>query len=104
MEPQEQEETRNPDGTFKPGFSGNPGGRPRGSFSVINRLIHRWIENPEDFDAFVDEVRADPAMRKPIVEQLDGKPHQTTDVTSGGEKLPTPIYGGISIPGHDSNA
>lgn len=35
--PQNQEETgRNPDGTYKPGFSGNPGGRPLGSLSLVN--------------------------------------------------------------------
>ena len=37
-EPQEQENNRNPDGTFKPGVSGNPGGRPIGSVSIVGMI------------------------------------------------------------------
>jgi hypothetical protein len=34
-EPQEQETNRNSDSTFEPGISGNPGGRPVVSFSIV---------------------------------------------------------------------
>lgn len=89
---------------FKPGQSGNPAGRPKGSLSVIGRLKQIWEEDPEDFERFVRDYRTDPNNRKHITEMLDGKPQQ--DITSGGEKLiPSPIYNGASVQvqGHPSD-
>jgi hypothetical protein len=46
-EPQDQEKNRNPDGTFKPGVSGNPGGRPVGSVSIVGMIRKKFEEHPE---------------------------------------------------------
>lgn len=42
--------------------------------------------------------------RKWIMSKMKPKKYgDKLDLTSGGEKLPTPIYGGTSIQGHESN-
>ena len=79
----EQENSRNPDGTFKEGFSGNPGGRPKGSLKsyVANRLAEM---TPEQKDVFLKDVAPELIWR-----MAEGNPQN--DITTGGEKLPTPI-------------
>lgn len=47
MEPQDQE--RNRRGQFKPGVSGNPGGRPRGRHSVAAAL-RRLADSEAEFE------------------------------------------------------
>ena len=46
-----QENNRNPDGTFKDGISGNPGGRPKNSLKsyVANKLAEMSDEEKEKF-------------------------------------------------------
>lgn len=44
-EPQNREDTRNPDGTFKSGVSGNPGGRPK---NTIKDYLSRKFSNMSD--------------------------------------------------------
>lgn len=61
---------------FKPGQSGNPAGRPPGSISIIGKLKQMWADDPEDFERYVQEIRKDKSMRKPVMEQIDGKPVQ----------------------------
>ena len=34
---------------------------------------------------------------KELMNRMDGMPKQQTDLTSGGEQLPAPIYGGKSV-------
>jgi uncharacterized protein YeaO (DUF488 family) len=75
---------------FPKGVSGNPAGRPKGSISPIARVKQIFEEKPEQFEAFITEYITDPANRKHIVEMIDGKPLQNTDITSNGESI-TPI-------------
>ena len=74
-----QESNRNPDGTFKPGVSGNPAGRPVGTISIITRLKQKWAEDPRSFERYVEEIEKDPQMRKHVLDHVEGKPRQTVD-------------------------
>lgn len=87
MEPDKIGENRNPDGTFKAGFSGNPNGRPVGSISVIDKLRQIYQDNPDKFQAFVERYAANESNDRHQVEMLDGKALQKTDLTSKGERL-----------------
>ena len=62
------------------GVSGNPNGRPKGSVSPKDRIRQMFESNPEQFDDFLDEYIKDPQNKKHVVEMLDGKPNQSTDV------------------------
>lgn len=75
---------------FKPGQSGNPGGRPR---DTLKDFARRYLKsmNVEERIAFLNSVDREFAWR-----MAEGNPHQTEDITSGGKPLPSPIYGGLS--------
>lgn len=99
---------RNPDGTFKEGVSGNPGGRPPGILSITN-LIRTELEkvpelknkdgvdlNPEKkkwVELFMMRMlqqaiaTGDRATQKLIWNYMDGLPKGSLDLTSGGEKI-----------------
>ncbi len=99
--PDKQENTRNPDGTFRQGISGNLAGRPKGK--TIKERVREWLEeHPDDMKAFVEHfVQKD---RELAWQMLEGRPQQ--DIVSDGKALPTPIYGGLSInelPEHNSD-
>lgn len=91
---------------WKKGQSGNPAGRPPGAISVIKRVREKFADNPEAFEAFIAEYIEDPANRKHVVEMLDGKPQQKTDITSGGDKIvfiPSEIANKNNIETNDTN-
>ena len=96
-EPANREETRNADGTYKKGVSGNLSGRPKGTLKDYMRK--KFME--------MDDTNKEEFLKKiPETEQWrmgEGNPKQDTDITSGGQ--PIPIYGGtsINVQGHDSN-
>lgn len=99
--PENQEIIRNPDGTFPKGVSGNPAGRPKGK--TLKEYAREWYmsmtdEEKKAYILMVEEKKPGFAWS-----MAEGNPHSTQDVTTGGEKLPTPIYGGLSIQGHNSD-
>jgi len=98
--PQEQEKAgRNADGTFPKGVSGNPGGRPQGSVSIVNlvRLKLQQIPPGEKrtyAEKLVDRIlsqttrpNADTALIRDLIDRVDGRPLQSQDITSGGEPI-----------------
>lgn len=89
-EPDNQGEIRNPDGTFKPGVSGNPAGRPKGK--TMKEFAREYLMNLDDDKKkeWLDKVGFET-----IWKMAEGNPHQTEDITSDGEKI-VPIYGSIS--------
>lgn len=90
-------DNRNPDGTFGPNNNANPAGRPKGK--SLKEFARELFMNMSDFEKmeYLGKLPKDIAWR-----MAEGNPAQ--DVTSGGEKInPIPIYGGNSIPGHNSD-
>lgn len=73
------------------GVSGNPNGRPKGSISPRDKIRQVFEENEELFEDWLIEYISDPRNRKHVVELLDGKPHQSVDLTTAGKELPQPI-------------
>lgn len=93
MDPNQSVDNRRPDGTFGPNNNANPNGRPKGK--TIKDLVRDWLEeNPGDKKDFVEHFIK--RNRELAWQMLEGRPQQ--DVTSAGEKLPTPIY----VQGNDS--
>lgn len=99
-EPENTGEIRNPDGTFKPGVSGNPAGRPKGSGMTLKEYASRKLKDmsEEEKENFLKDLPKDI-----IWKMSEGMPSQNTDITSAGEKI-TPIYGNQSLQRHDSNS
>jgi len=83
---------------FKPGQSGNPAGRPPGSVSITTEIKKKLDEVPEGqkktyLELLINRilkqavVDGDVQMAKTIWSYVDGMPKQSTDITSGGEKI-----------------
>lgn len=73
----EQDEKRNPDGTFKTGVSGNPGGRPKNTLK--DYLARKFSEmTDEQKEAWLIEHKVSPEIQWKMAE---GNPKQDTDVT-----------------------
>lgn len=81
---------RNPDGTFPPGVSGNPAGKPK--FSIVSILREKLQEVPEGekrsraqmlADEIIEQalVKKDQGMMRDIVDRFDGKPKQALEHT-----------------------
>ena len=66
---------------WKPGQSGNPGGRPKGGLKDYDRKKFVDMTN-EEKEKFLE--RLSPELRYRMAE---GNPAQDTDITSGGEKI-----------------
>jgi hypothetical protein len=47
------------DGTFKPRISGNPGGRPTGSVSIVTRIKRKFEDAPQYFEEWVGKLLED---------------------------------------------
>jgi hypothetical protein len=72
---------------WKPGESGNPGGRPKGTLKDYDR--QRFLNmSDEEKEAFLSRI--DPAFRYRMAE---GNPTEDKQITV---KVPTPILGGVS--------
>jgi len=93
-----QDKNRKP-GTFKPGQSGNPKGRPPKGYSITEWFREMLASDPQIKDelgsAILQKAKSgDVTAMKLVWNYLDGMPQQKMDVTSDGKPLPTPIYGG----------
>jgi Family of unknown function (DUF5681) len=107
---------------FEPGKSGNPAGRPPGIPNTKTRLLRlltleQEITNPvngkkemftvaEQMDlAMINKARkGDTRAYQALVDRLEGKPQQYTDLTTDGEKLPPMvIYRPEKLPDDTNN-
>lgn len=80
-----EESGRNPDGTFKPGFSGNPNGRPKDTLKEYAK--RKLIEmTPEEKERFLEKIS--PEL---LWQMAEGRPKQDTDITSDGKELNTAL-------------
>lgn len=93
LEPEKQEENRNPS-WFKPGESGNPNGRPPKGYSITEAVKKMLSEKPEVKAAIIEKIIAaakggDMTAAKMIWSYMDGQAAQAIDMTTLGEKMET---------------
>lgn len=74
---------------FIKGQSGNPKGRPKGSFSLKTRVIKYLEEHPEEMGSVVKSLACDPKYRSLLFKMIDGTPKQQVAIEQ--EQLPIPI-------------
>lgn len=83
------------DTQFKKGdeWRGNASGRPTGSYSITTKIIKYLKNNPEKEQELLEWLYNN--KKDLIWNKIDANP--SVDITSGGEKIQVPIYGGQSI-------
>ena len=105
---QKQEKTRtnkpkrDDKGRLLPGHTANPDGRPKGSVSVVSAIKRKLEEeypeaSNEEKRTYLDEIVAkyfekaiqdgDKNILRDLIDRIDGKPQQFTDITSKGDSL-----------------
>lgn len=95
-EPHEQENSRNPDGTFKKGVSGNPGGRPVDTLKAFLAREFRAMSDDEKRVWLADNNVSGEVQWK----MAEGNPSNQSDITSDGEKLETGV---VILPAKDAD-
>ena len=73
-------EKQRPAHLFKPGVSGNPAGRPKGSISITTKIKQYFEKNPEEFEQLCKEYRNNKDYRKLLWAYLDGQPKASLDI------------------------
>ncbi len=98
--PELQEESgRNPDGTFKKGFSGNPAGKPR-------KKTFRDYFTEEEEVKLIEKIKAElegetrPDIIKMTIEHIFGKPRQNIGLDGGEDGKP---LGVVILPQKNAN-
>mgnify|MGYP006450803019 CR=1 FL=1 len=80
--PDNQEENRNPDGTFKEGFSGNVNGRPKGK-----SLKEYWRQRFTDMTDEEKEEFSKKCSPELLYKMAEGNPANETHIKSNGKEL-----------------
>ena len=105
---------RKEDGTFDVGTAPGPG-RPKDTPEtiVIKKAIKELVkEYKDDLAQMLPKIKpviekkaleGDMCAIKEIHDRVMDKSKQPTDITSGGDKIVIPIYGGTSVPEHNIN-
>jgi hypothetical protein len=79
---------------FKPGVSGNPGGRPKGSKTYsVRRLVAEALEDPATRRAVVEELKRVLVARKTLLSALEFAAKVNREVGLGAGEVP----GGVTI-------
>src|SRR3990167_4595188 len=83
---------------FKKGVSGNPKGKVVGTLSMTTKIKEFLMTFAPDGETYADKLRKATVLRaitksdvlvKEILDRMDGKVVQPTDITSGGNKINT---------------
>lgn len=113
--PEKTGEIRNPDGTFKKGITGNPNGRPKGSFSLVEMIKNKLQEIPEGKDKtyaeyFIEQmmkksvIEGDTSMMRDMLNRVDGMPRQNVGLDGGSAGKPISILSNVlSDAGNEKN-
>ena len=81
---------------FKKGKSGNPKGKPLGALSMTTKIKEFLMTTASDGETYADKLRKATVLRaitksdvlvKEILDRMDGKVVQPTDITSGGKPI-----------------
>lgn len=97
MEMTETSEDKQKPWLFKKGTSGNPNGRPKGTFS-LKTYAKKYLQEMTD----EEKIEFMEGLPKEVIWKMaEGNPKQDTDVTTNGESLNTALV--QFIDGKDSN-
>lgn len=101
---------RDESGRFLPGISGNPAGKPKGikhMSTLLGEAIRKVAEDeaePQDVlivKALLSKAKSgDISAIREVWDRLEGKPQQSTDITSDGEKIQTGV---VILPSKNEN-